>query len=271
MNTSIYSSTYLRLKEINKTVVSLGIDDILNTNDRDLLNIFKELDKIVAQDIDKNSIAWMYTQKDFKEIVYNISRFRRWYGLKLEIDKAKELIRDKDPWHRIKNFVFYENYVNLSIMERDAANLKSGSQVVFIGSGPLPMSLIMFAHIHKVKSIGIEKQEEYVNISKELVVKLGLQNMIQIIHGDHRCISDIIRYGPCSVMVASAAYPKQEIFDFLSIHLKRGTEVIYRTYEKGLRQVFCDFEFDLPPSLIEIKRIHPRPPVNNSVVVLKKI
>jgi len=50
-----------------------------------------------------------------------------------------------------------------------------------------------------------------------------------------------------------------------------GIGLSYRIYEKGLRRVLetCS-SFELPEKFVEYLRIRPEPPVNNTVVFLKK-
>jgi len=57
--------------------------------------------------------------------------------------------------------------------------------VVIIGSGPLPISLIMMCHQYGVRGIGIEQETERAELSRKVLEKLGFSDQIRIITGNH--------------------------------------------------------------------------------------
>ena len=87
----------------------------------------------------------------------------------------------------------------------------------------------------------------------------------------HRRISS---YSPAGLlMVAAMARPKEEIFLHLAQSLPGGSLVSFRLYEKGLRRLLDregDADFILPTEFNNYCRIRPQPPVNNTVVVVRK-
>ncbi len=255
---------------INEKIKDMDPSEIIFSSNEEIYSLFRRLDQIVSMEIKKEELRDMEQDPIFQEVVKNISSFRRWFGLKLELEQTHSLLKDKNPWNKLKEFVFYPNYLKLAEMEYNGASLKKGDIVVFVGSGPLPMSLIMLAYLWDIKGIGIEKEKDYALLSTSLISHLGLEENIEIRIGDHHLIPslnmDISLY-----MIASAAYPKEEIFSLLAEVLSSGSKVSYRTYEKGLRRLFCDIDTTVPQKFIEIARIHPTPPVNNTVVVLEKI
>ena len=72
-------------------------------------------------------------------------------------------------------------------------------------------------------------------------------------------------------MVAAKAEPKEEVFEQLARVLPEGSKVSYRLYEKGLRRVLGSSSlFELPSGFEESLRVQPEPPVNNTVVFLRR-
>lgn len=59
-------------------------------------------------------------------------------------------------------------------------------KIIFIGSGPLPLTLIMFNKIFKSKCIGIEMDEKVANLSREVLKKINMEENIEIIVGDEK-------------------------------------------------------------------------------------
>lgn len=60
----------------------------------------------------------------------------------MEIKYAQSIVAGPDPWALVKRFPFYPNYLELAGMEYKGANLTPEDRVVFLGSGPLPLSTL---------------------------------------------------------------------------------------------------------------------------------
>jgi hypothetical protein len=154
-------------------------------------------------------------------------------------------------------------------MESDGADLKAGDRVVFLGSGPLPLSLIALVRRCGIRGVGIEKDPVNADLSCQVLEALALGGEIEIVSGDH-FVLPLSR--PCSlIMVGADAVPKEEIFARLAGTLPQGARLSYRVYEKGFRRLFDrDHVGGLPPGLREYRRIRPEPPVNNTSVFVTK-
>ncbi len=165
----------------------------------------------------------------------------------------------------MKQFVYYPNYMELARMEYTGARLGPGDRVVFLGSGPMPLTLVCLCVRYKVLGTGIERFPEYAALSKKLIKVLGLKEQIKIIEGNHFSLP---LAEACNLtMIGADALPKNEIFTHLSQHLEPGTALSYRIYEKGLRRLLdVQSNFKLPPGIKEITRVRPLPPVNNTSV-----
>ncbi len=178
---------------------------------------------------------------DCEPLLISISNFRFLYNLKLEIEKAKSVLESQNPWKTLTNFTFYPNYLQLARTEYIGSKLKSEDCVVFLGSGPLPLSLIMLCHEHYVRGIGMEQDGKRANLSREVISRLKLSEKIGIIEGNHFCIPTEAR---CKFyMVAAQAEPKEEVFGHLAKVLPKRSKVSYRLYENSLEKyrmlAFC--------------------------------
>ncbi len=255
---------------IREQIRSLRPHQILHVEDKEISSAFSRLDEIAATEVQEEVLTGLEKDPEIKRAIPDIASFRRAFGLKLELQQVHILLKSTHPWKEIRNFLFYPNYEKLAQMEFYGSGLKKGDKVVFVGSGPLPMSLIMLSKLFHIHGIGIEREKEYAILSTRLINHLSLGKYIRIITGDHTLVPALKKTFSL-YMVASAAYPKGEIFSVLGRYLPPGAKISYRTYEKGLRRLFCDFHIPLPPQLRELKRIHPTPPVNNSVVILQRV
>jgi len=257
------------LLNIDSTTKDLKDQDILHSTSNHLGTYFHRLDYLAALDIDDQLAQETICDPEYNSVIEAIVRFRNLYSLKLEIENAKAILASEDPWEVLKNFTHFSNYLQLATTEYQGSGLNPGDTVVFLGSGPLPLTLIALCHWHGLKGIGIERDPDRAELSRKVLEKLGLPDQIRIIDGNHFILP--LKNKCDHMMVAAAAEPKMEIFDYLANVLPGGIGISYRIYEKGLRRILetCS-SFELPEQFVEYRRIRPDPPVNNTVVFLKK-
>ncbi len=229
--------------------------------------VFQRLDYLIALDVDNISAEDLLSNSRFNSAFDAISTFRSQYTAELEAEQAESILKSRDPWKTLTDFTYLPNYIQLARTEFRGAGLKPGNTVLFLGSGPLPLTLIVLCHQHGTGGIGIEQYLERVELSRRVLEKLGLSSQIKIIHGNHQMLP--LAEAPELIMVAALAEPKKEIFDHLAGVLPAGTKISYRIYEKGLRRMLDTFyRYELPGRLREYLRIPPEPPVNNTSVFL---
>jgi hypothetical protein len=247
----------------------LNDQEIRHSNSNHLKTYFQRLDYLAALEVDDELVREIVRKFGYNSALEAIVRFRNLYSLRLEIEMAQSLRGSRDPWAVLKNFTHFSNYLQLARTEYQGSGLKAGDKVLFLGSGPLPLSLIVLCHQYGLKGIGIEQEPGRAELSKKVLAKLGLSDQIEIIKGNHFKLP--LKTECALIMVAAAAEPKKEIIDLLAAVLPAGTKVSYRIYEKGLRRLLETSSFpELPEPFKEYLRIRPEPPVNNTVVFLIK-
>ncbi|WP_020585520.1 nicotianamine synthase family protein [Desulfobacter curvatus] len=251
--------------DIHAALAHVSPEGLLEGKHEDIYHCFGRLDRLAAMDIDDSQAETLRCDPEAAKILDRISRLKRANGLRMEIHNAKTVISSPSPCDTVKQFVYYPNYMELARMEYTGANLCPGDRVIFLGSGPMPLTLICLCIRYKIFGIGIEQFPEYARLSRHLIKVLGLEEQINIIEGSH---SSLPLPEPCRlIMIGADALPKDEIFAHLSKHLEQGTALSYRIYEKGLRRLLdVQSNFKLPPGIKEVTRIRPHPPVNNTSV-----
>lgn len=233
--------------------------------------IYALADRDASEDDVDALLADAALSPDLAAALAAIDRLRNLYGPRLESERARALLDAADPWGFLRGFLFYPNYVALAAMERRGAGLLPGQKILFLGSGPLPLSLIMLCSgPNAQQGVGIEQKEELIELSQQVVRRLGLADAVTIRHGTH---FDLNPDEPADLyMVASAAEPKDEIFPHLARTLPAGARVSFRTHEKGLRRLINASTLrHAPQGFKELAREHPQPPVINTCVFLEKI
>jgi len=255
--------------DIYSSICNLTDEEILHKPVDNFRLHFERLNSLAAIDVDDRDVEEILCDKKLKPVIKHISCLKKTYGLKMEIELVRSIIDDPDPWRLIKHFKFYPNYLELAHMEYKGGKLKPNDMAAFIGSGPLPMSLVSLYKEYGVKGIGIEQVPEYANLSQKLIKSLELTDFIRIISGNHLFLPAHEKIQ--MVMVGADAGPKDEIFTHLAKTLEHGTKLSYRIYEKGLRRLLDDKPvLDIPHEFKEYARIRPKPPVNNTSVFLVK-
>lgn len=266
------------LKEIldlYKDIRKLSDEEILFCSPERPEKLFLRLDALITRDLGSDVVSILLNKQELKPIFFHINRFRNLYTVRLETGYAKGILASQSTWNVLEEFPFYKNYLKLVQTECEGFGLKAGDRIFFLGSGPLPLTLIVFFKYHVVKGTGIERSPERARLSIETLDKLGLSKDITIINGSHFSLNQIDFLDPYTgakaIMIAAQAEPKKEILDYLLKIIPVGCRISYRIYEKGLMKLLNrDFLLDLPEGYREYKRIRPEPPAYNTVIFLEK-
>ena len=221
-----------KIEEIAEKLEDYGVDsldDISSLNNVDLDEITKLLDEIevIAHDetIDFDSAKHILDDEKMNFYLY--------IGARLESSNALEIIESDDPQATLDTFHFYERYEGLLTNESKLAHWHEDKTFVFVGSGPLPLTLILFRQKFGCKCIGIEIQEDVAELSRKVIEKLGLDDGIEIIVGDETSLRDI---DFDILMVAAFAEPKDRVFSNVWEIVDEKTPVLVRTYS-GMRAI----------------------------------
>ncbi|MPL75413.1 hypothetical protein SDC9_21237 [bioreactor metagenome] len=238
----------------------------------ELENILKLLDEveIIAHDniIDFDSAKHILDDPKMNKALQLIRKFYVYIGARLETENAKRILKSENPKKILESFKFFDRYEGLIKNESQLVRFDENKKIVFIGSGPLPLTLIMFNKIFKSKCIGIEVDEETAKLSKEVLKKLNIKKDIEILVGDEKTIKEI-DYD--IIMVAALAEPKERVFANIWEIVNEKTPVLYRTYT-GMRAILYS-----PVTEKETRGFHkevmilPTGNINNTSVLIRKI
>ncbi len=186
---------------------------------------------------------------------------------------AEELLNTDDPWRVFESFPLFPRYKALVGNQLEAMDIPAGAVLAFIGCGSVPMSLILLAGLHKIRSVGLDIMPESVSLAKRVIACLGLDDYISIVQGDESGLGDL---DWDMVLVAALAEPKVRIFKNLRRILKelkrkhpgnRNVPVIFRTYT-GMRAVlYKPVQQDDIEGYKIIREIPPAGRVNNTTII----
>jgi len=156
-NVSYYAGSIIKeIVDIYSLV--LKSDNIQNPKDHSifLTSAFQRLDNLMSQQMDDRYIEEVLYNTELELAFDIITRYRSQYYAMIENEQAHSILESPDPWDVFENVSFFSNYLQLAQVEYEGAGLKPGDRVVFLGSGPLPLTLIVLCHQYGLNGMQLE-------------------------------------------------------------------------------------------------------------------
>ena len=234
----------------------------------ELYRLYQLLDDLAHMDAGPHLSGMLLEEKEIRETLATIRSYYTAFFSIHERHLAKELLVSPSPWKQIETFPLYPRYEALVKNQIQAMHVEKGKRLAFLGSGPVPLTLILLNRFFNISSVGIDSDPETVEISRKIIGHLGLENEIEIVRGDDATLGELAWD---VVLVAALAEPKARIFSQLrNILAHRGpAPVVFRTYT-GMRAVLYK---PVQPEDIKgfkiVKAIQPTGRVNNTTVFMQ--
>jgi hypothetical protein len=200
------------------------------------------------------------------------------YETNLEEDFAKKALTS---YAQLSDYRLYRRFSRLVRNECKLVHTTSGDRLLFVGSGPFPISAILFSAISGAQVDCHECSSTACRISKEILNKLGLSGRINIIHKTAQNASlptlespgDYTKY--TIIIVGLLAQPKADILHRIRLSIEAHTRLIIR-YSEGNRTFLykgIDLEDPLYSELFELGEKHHAGPDDSvsSVVALPRL
>ncbi|GBC62009.1 nicotianamine synthase [Desulfonema ishimotonii] len=206
------------------------------------------------------------------EIRRNLPDIRAYYSAFFSIHErhlASALLKAEDPWKCLRDFPLYPRYEALVRNQITAMHISSDCRLAFIGSGPVPMTLILMSRLFGIRSVGLDSDPETVSLSRRVIRYLGLAGQIDIVQGDD---SHLRHLEWDMVLVAALAEPKATIFRHIRECLKEreSPPVVFRTYTDMKAVLFRPVQPEDIREFKIVRVIRPVGRVNNTTVFLKQ-
>jgi hypothetical protein len=140
------------------------------------------------------------------------------------------------PQTKVEDYLLYERFSRLLTKELALIENVDYQSILFIGSGPFPITAILL-HKFTGKQIDcLELNEESANISRKVLKRLGLADSIKV-HVGNGSTYDLSRFD--IVLVALLAKPKADILANIYQCTKTSARVLCRTSE-GMRTLLYE-------------------------------
>lgn len=155
-----------KIEEIADKLSNFGnLDDDMDALDDvaidEVIKILDEVEVIVHdKTIDFDSAKHILDDEKMNRALKLIRKFYVYVGARLEMENALKILNSDNPREVLDSFHFYDRYIGLINNESKLAKFNEEKTFLFLGSGPLPLTLIMFNEVFGCKCIGIEQQED---------------------------------------------------------------------------------------------------------------
>ncbi|NVP17490.1 hypothetical protein HUU51_02110 [Candidatus Gracilibacteria bacterium] len=210
-------------------------------------------------------------EPELGEKVYAINKFCSIGEYEMEKYYAKKIILSDNSELELLNFIYYQNYLDLTNLEYlNISFFGDIKNILFIGGGPLPLTSIILAKKYKIKSKIIDIDPEAVDISKKLIISLGLQDYIDISLSDAIYYEDKDNYDLC--YIASLVFLSDDCERILSNIVKINFKFILTRTSDGYRQLlYKKIDLELLKNFFDMKLIvHPKNNIINSFILSTK-
>ena len=248
-----------RIKKYNRQMLAA-----LDPND--LYRLYQLLDDLAHMEVGARLAGLILNEPDIRQ---ELPMIRSYYSVFFSIHEehlAEELFKSDSPWKTLQSFPLYPRYEILVRNQIEAMNSTPNSIMAFIGCGPIPITLILMSRLYGIRSIGLDRSKETVNLAQRVIQALGLENEIQIIYGDDSYLREL---SWDMVLVSALSEPKRRIFQTLREILKERKmhiPVIYRTYTGMQAVLYKPVQFEDIEGFTIVKKILPTERVNNTIV-----
>ncbi|MDZ7695842.1 MAG: nicotianamine synthase family protein [Deltaproteobacteria bacterium] len=233
----------------------------------ELYRLYQLLDDLAHMDAGVHLAGLILEEDEIKSVLPLIRSYYAAFFAIHEAHLAKRLLASDDPWETLRKFPLYSRYEALIKSQAEALPELTQRRLIFIGCGPVPLSLILMNRLYQTRCVGLDTSPDSVDLARAVVETLGLEKDITIVHGDETALWDLDWN---AVLVAALAEPKERIFQNLRRILpERDSDipVIYRTYT-GMRAVlYAPVNPDHLTDFRTIQEIFPTGRVNNTTVL----
>lgn len=187
---------------------------------------------------------------------------------------AKRIIASKNPNEELLQFWYYANYATLTDLEYANISLisKDMSNVLFVGSGPLPLTSILLCQKYGLKCTLLEKDQLSVELSRQLIQALKLDRKISIEPMDAMEYQNYHEFDLISVAALVGATPpiKEEIIETIRTTMKKNSLLLCRHSHGAKKLLYPSINKEAIEKLQPVVEVIPSHSIINSFFILQK-
>lgn len=247
------------------------VNEIISLKDFSPSPSTNELFSNLVSAVIKNPYLDNYIKNDIEKIRDKCEK------AEFELEKywAKRIAKSLNPKLELGNFPYLENYRELTKREIDLITssgfyINKNTRCLFVGSGPLPLSIFEVAYQVNCKTYGLDLDQEAIELSQKTSEKLGID--INFIHSNAEIFHTKDKFDLIFIaaLAGKTIDQKQAITDNLLKYLNQNGRLIMRSARNSRRLLYPDFNIDDIKNLKPVIEYHPEDEIINSVFIYKK-
>ena len=239
----------------------------MNSNLSELVNVVRDTTAEHSEEI--------LNDKEIQVIQNNLRRMSSEAESELELFWVKEALKSLDTEKILRAFPYYSNYEKMTDLETESMRLcgtHRNHKVLFVGSGPLPLSSIMMAKKCRVLVDNLDVDAAACRFSQKLIERLELSGKIRTIKGDILDMEDLSEYQ--TILIAALAgendKEKQRIIDHVVSKSGKDSHIVMRSVSNLGKLLYPEITQDHLKNIQVIRRSENSKDVINSIIIGKK-
>lgn len=191
----------------------------------------------------------------------------------LEEAWAKRILSASDAYAESLKFSYYKNYECLTAREWRMVTREhpKAKNVVFLGSGPLPLTAIILAKEHKCNVTLVDLDEHAITLSRHLIQMLGLSSQIRVVQGNAETYREIADVDVVYIAALVGRTPEEElrVYQNLASHMGRTSLLLARSTHTSRTLLYRPLGKSINQLFSRIAEMHPHDDVVNSAILLR--
>lgn len=190
----------------------------------------------------------------------------------LEHAWAEHISEAADPHQALERFPYFKNYDCLTSREWQLISHRSSTakNIVFLGSGPLPLTAILLATRHACTVTLVDVDPAAVETSKRLIDALNIHN-INVVHADAESFNELSDADVVYVaaLVGQTEKERADIYRQLATRMKKDSFLLTRSAYASRTMLYRPISKLIDKYFHRIAELHPHDDVINSTILLR--
>ncbi len=185
---------------------------------------------------------------------------------------AERILESDHTQTTLMRFPYFKNYERMTDFEVDgmmSCDLHENHKILFVGSGPLPLSSIMMAQKYGFSVDNLDVDKKACELASGIIERLNLSEKLKVIHKDILDITDFSRYESVFIaaLVGRDEAEKIRIIDHVAHYAEKGIHIVLRSVSDLGTLLYPEITAEHLKSIDVVKRCErPKGVINNIIV-----
>ena len=257
--------------QVHRVYQQLATASSLEPSD-EVNKLFSELVRLSLAPLHTEDAARMLADPIIDAIRENLWRVCARGEFELERQWSTRVTEAEDAWAELRRFPYYGNYEKLARLEAAALMGAAGrplERVLFVGSGPLPLTSILLARHHGMRVDNVEQDERAFRVSRHLSERLGMAHQLNYRHADVLSCTDLGDYDCVflAALVGMNAREKTALLRHLGACMRPGALLLARSSARLRGLLYPEVDIGRLQPFLPRMEIHPHDEIVNSVLI----